>query len=255
MSTPAQPTPPIGRDTLTALAQFDTPTVCNAIELFGIRPPTAGYMDRRVQACFADLPPMVGFASTATFRSASPPSPRDLGAVNSKRQLELFTTLPGPPVVVFQDLDDPPAGATFGDGMCLTYKSFGAVGLITSGAARDLDNVRALNFPCFAAGAICGHGYCRVEAVHVPVHVAGLTVYPGDLLHGDRNGVTNIPSEIAAEIPDVCAEFLKHEAVVLDNLRRGGATLDSHQAALAEFRELLGELRRRLQATSRTATV
>jgi regulator of RNase E activity RraA len=244
----------IGPTTLAALAKFDTPTICNAVELFGIRPPTAGYMDRRVQACFPELPPMVGFASTATFRSASPPSPRDLGAVNSKRQLDLFATLPGPPVVVFQDLDDPPAGATFGDGMCLTYKSFGAVGLITSGAARDLDNVRALDFPCFAGGAICGHGYCRVEAVHVTVHVAGLTVYPGDLLHGDRNGVTNIPPELASEVPDVCAEFLQHESVVLDNLRRGNATLASHQAALDQFRELMGGLRRRLQATARSTT-
>ena len=254
MSTASRPNTTISSATLAALGKFDTPTVCNAIELFGIRPPTAGYMDRRVQACFPDLPPMVGFASTAAFRSASPPVPRDLGAVNAKRQLELFAALPGPPVLVFQDLDDPPAGATFGDGMCLTYKSFGAAGLITSGAARDLDNVRALDFPCFANGAICGHGYCRVEAVHVPVNVAGLTVYPGDLLHGDRNGVTNIPPEIAGEVPDVCAEFLKHEAIVLDNLRRGGATLDSHQARLDEFRELMGGLRRRLQATSRTTT-
>src|SRR5687767_9613683 len=122
MSTEARPNSPISRPTLAALGKFDTPTICNAIELFDVRPPTAGYMDRRVQACFPDLPPMVGFASTATFRSASPPTRRDIGGANSKRQLELFATLPGPPVVVFQDLDDPPAGATFGDGMCLTYR-------------------------------------------------------------------------------------------------------------------------------------
>jgi hypothetical protein len=48
---------------LAALRQFDTPTICNAIELFGIRPASSGYMDRRIAACFSDLPPMVGYAA------------------------------------------------------------------------------------------------------------------------------------------------------------------------------------------------
>ena len=239
---------------LDALRKYDTPTICNAVELFGVRSPAAGYMDRRVQACFPELPPMVGYASTATFRSASPPIPRTLGATNARRQLEAFAELSGPVVVVFQDLDDPSAGANFGDGMCLTYKSFGAVGLITSGAGRDLANVRALDFPCFTGGTICGHGHCHIESVHVPAHVRGLTVYPGDLLHGDRNGVTTIPHEIAAAVPDVCAEFLAHEAIVLDNLRTGRATLETHQQALAEFGRLLNDLRTKLRAKYATSS-
>ena len=68
------------------------------------RPRTAGYMDGRIQACYPALPPMVGFASTATFRAAAPPRGGDtymgLGA-----QVEKLAALPGPTVVVFQDLD------------------------------------------------------------------------------------------------------------------------------------------------------
>ena len=41
-------------------------------------------------------------------------------------------------MVVFQDLDDPPVSATFGEGMCSTYQAFGSVGLITSGGGRDI---------------------------------------------------------------------------------------------------------------------
>jgi hypothetical protein len=51
---------------LERLRQFDTPTICNVLELLNCRPRTAGYMDARVQACFPRLPPMVGYASTAT---------------------------------------------------------------------------------------------------------------------------------------------------------------------------------------------
>ena len=54
-----------------------------------------------------------------------------------------------------------------------TYKAFGAAGLITSGAARDLDQVEAMHFPCFADGAICAHGYCHILQINVPVHVGG----------------------------------------------------------------------------------
>ena len=54
---------------LRRMAEFDTPTICNAIEMFGIRSRREGYMDDRIRAVFPDLPPMVGFASTATLRS------------------------------------------------------------------------------------------------------------------------------------------------------------------------------------------
>jgi len=63
---------------LDKLRTFDTPTICNLIELFNVRSHTAGYMDRRITARFPELPPMVGFASTVTVRSAAPPD-RDAG--------------------------------------------------------------------------------------------------------------------------------------------------------------------------------
>src|SRR5262245_41748496 len=123
---------------LELLRKYDTPTVCNVIELFDLRPRTAGYMDGRIVACYPKLPPMVGYASTAFFRSAAPPR---AGNVYSglADQVASFPELPGPPIVVFQDLDDPSAAATFGEILCTTYKTFGAAGLITSGSGRDLD--------------------------------------------------------------------------------------------------------------------
>ena len=54
---------------LDELRKFDTPTICNILELFDAMPRTAGYMDARIQACYPKLPPMVGFATTATFQA------------------------------------------------------------------------------------------------------------------------------------------------------------------------------------------
>jgi regulator of RNase E activity RraA len=234
---------------LAALRKFDTPTICNVIELLDCRPRTAGYMDGRIGACFPNLAPMVGYAVTATFRAGAAPRSGDVYA-GLEKQVRQFVELPGPAVVVFQDLDDPPTAATFGEVMCTTYKSFGAVGLITSGAGRDLDQVEALGFPCFTGGSICSHGYCQIVELNVPVRVAGVWVNPGDLLHGDRNGVTTIPSELAGAVAAGCPGLAAAEAVVLDYLKAGNPTPDGYAAARAESHRLIGELARRLKSAA-----
>jgi len=237
--------PAVSSDDLELLRRFDTPTVCNVIELFGMRPRTAGYMDQRIAACYPKLPPMVGYASTATFRSAAPPHAGDVYAGLSD-QISAFAKLPSPPVVVFQDLDNPPASATFGEVMCTTYKMFGAAGLITSGAGRDLDQVEALQFPCFTNGTICAHGYCQIVQVHVAVNVGSLTIHPGDLLHGDRNGVTTIPVEIASAVANACVEFMAAESVILDYLKSGRPDAAGFAAAQKECKAKIDALARKL---------
>ena len=232
-----------------ALSKYDTPTVCNVIELWNIRPRNQGYMNDSIQTCFPQMPPMVGYALTTTFRSAAPPRSGDVYAGISK-QVEQFSELPGPPVVVFQDLDEPTAAATFGEVMCSTYKAFGATGIITSGAGRDLDQVQALGFPAFTNGTICAHGYCHMLSINVPVTVGGIVIEPGDLLHGDRNGVTTIPREIASEVPDACQELMAAEQVVLDYLKGDDRSPDEYSKARQECTDMITKLGKRLRRES-----
>ena len=82
---------------LELLRTFDTPTICNVVELFDRRPRNTGYLDARIQACYPKLPPMVGYAATATFRSASPPRSGDVYA-GIGEQVASFAELPGPVV-------------------------------------------------------------------------------------------------------------------------------------------------------------
>ncbi len=213
----------ISSDTLAGLAKYDTPTICNVIELFNVRPRNTGYMNASIQACFPQFPPMVGFALTTTFRSMAAPRKGDVYG-GMTEQIEKFAELSGPPVVVFQDLDVPCVSATFGEVMCSVYKAYGAKGIITSGAGRDLDQVEALKFPAFTGGTICSHGYCHMLHVNVPVTVGGIVIEPGMLLHGDRNGVSTIPPEIASDVPDACREFAAAEQIVFDYLKGGKLT-------------------------------
>jgi regulator of RNase E activity RraA len=237
--------PLITAATLTKLAQYDTPTICNIIELFEVRPHTAGFMDHRIQAAFPEMPPMVGFAATASFRSSTPPTSNTYATLES--QVERFAELPGPAVVVFQDVDEPPFGATFGEVMCSTYKAFGSVGLITSGGGRDLLQVKALAYPVFTGSTICSHANCQTFDVGKPVSVGGLAVHNGDLLHGDANGVTNIPIELAAEIADVADEFIAAEMHVIQYAKSSGPKKVTELAAgRAAMGEAITALRRRV---------
>jgi len=237
----------ISTEELELLKKADTPTVCNVIELFDCRPHNTGYMDARIQAAYPDLPPMVGYATTATFRSAGPPlKGADYAGLDG--QLASFKDVPEPRVVVFQDLDNPSAAATFGELMCGVYKTFGCVGLITSGAGRDLQQVRPLNFPVFTAGTICSHGYVTILEANVPVHVGGITIYPGDLLHGDCNGVTTIPHAIAGEVARLCAGFMEAEGHIIEFIKRGKADPKALADARAACRKKTQELREQAKA-------
>ncbi len=232
---------PLSERSLSLLRQYDTPTICNVIECFRVRPRTEGYMDSRIRACFPEMPPIAGYAATAAFRG-SMDRPEGEGYATLDDQLKAFESIPGPPIVVFQDLDDPPVAATLGEIMCSSYQRFGAVGLVTSGAARDLDQVRRLGFPVFASTAICSHGYSQILSLGASVRVGGLVVRQGDLLHADVNGVTNIPAEIASEVADAAAEFVAAEAAVLDFVKTGSTDLSKWSDARREMGRRIEQL-------------
>src|SRR5512136_1927307 len=235
-------------ETLEKLAKFDTPTICNLIELFDVRPRNTGYMDDRIKSCFPEMPPMVGFAATATFRASMPPRRGD-GYASLDDQVAHFGELDGPAVVVFQDLDSPSVAATFGEVMCTIYKTFGAQGLVTSGTGRDLDQVRKIGFPVFTSGAACAHGYVHSPQIHVPVHVGGIAIYPNDLIHGDCNGVTTIPNDIATEIAGIGDEFVAAEAVILEAMHQPNPSIVTLKAARAEAGSRIDALRKRISRT------
>jgi len=239
----------ISTATLDKLRRFDTPTICNVIELFDVLPRNRGYMDGRIRANFPELPPMVGFACTAAFRSDAPPAGGDAyGSLD--QQIAMFADLPGPAVVVFQDQDDPSVAATFGEVMCSSYQAFGSVGLITSGAGRDLEQVRALSYPVFTGGTICAHAYCHLLHLGMPVRVGGMMVAQGDLLHGDANGVTSVPIGIAAAVADISEAFIDAEKIVMDYVKApGNKSVKEYAARRKEFSAQVTKLTKQAQAS------
>jgi regulator of RNase E activity RraA len=163
------------------------------------------------------------------------------------QQVARFAELPGPAIVVFQDLDEPPIAATFGEVMCASYRCFGALGIITSGPARDLDQVRRLGFAAFSNGVVCSHAYSHITSVHQPVRVGGLEVRPGELLHADANGVCAIPESIASEVAHAAEEFMTCEAVCIEFAVSGKADPKGYSEARQEMLRRVAALGRRLR--------
>ena len=232
---------------LDKLRQFDSATICNVIELFEVRPRNQGFMLRGIGAAFPNLPPMVGFASTVTCRTFVPPV-RDR-AMRVPDLIERFAELSGPAVVVIQNLDSGGSAALFGDVMCTAFRAFGAAGLVTNGPGRDLAQVAPLQFPVFCDGLVCSHGYNHLLDAHVPVQVGGIIVAPDDLLHGDGNGVAQIPTDIAPDVADACAEFAAAEKVILDLGSLHAPSQADLRAAYHEKERRVAELAAKLRAS------
>ena len=227
------------------LAAYDTPTICNVIELFGVRPLLSGFTGRTIRAAYPSLPPMVGFASTAICRVDIPRADGQ-PAIQLTDHLRRFAELSGPPVIVLQDLSPSSPAASFGELMCTAYRAFGARGLVTNGAGRDLEQIAALRFPLFMDGAIASHGHFHFIDLHTEVQIGGIPVRPDDLIHADLNGVVVFPRDLAESIPAAAAEFIAAEQLILRALRQPSVTLDTFEDALASAGQRFEALRQRL---------
>ncbi len=96
--------------------------------------------------------------------------------------------------------------AAMGDVLVKRMMLRGARAVITDGAFRDGDEISEMDIPTWSSGvtATSRLSFHHVADLQVPIGCAGVAVYPGDIIHGDRNNVTVIPAHLAAELADTC---------------------------------------------------
>lgn len=216
------------------LKQFDTPTISNAIEFFGVRSRTEGAMRPTIRKMFENGYRIVGYAATAKMSATSPPTDQQkaLAMVYYTR----VKTAPKPTVTVLQDLDPEPLGSFWGEVQVSIHRALGCTGVITNGGVRDLDEVQGLGFEYFASCLLVSHAHVHLEAVDCPVEVGGLTVRPGDLLHADRHGVALIPAAVAPYLAEACRAAQEAEVPVIGNCRQHFGAGDVDLDRLAGWR-------------------
>lgn len=215
---------PVAREVLERLRAHSTPTICNAIEEFQIRPRNEGFMGPQIRCVYPDLPPMVGHAVTATIVAEQPDARRR--GPSRMDFWDYILTIPAPRVVVMQDLDLTPVGSYWGEVQANIHRALGCIGVVTNGGVRDVDEVAALDFHFFSSCLLASHAYVHLVDFGGTVTVGGLQVRPGDLLHGDKHGVTNIPGEMAPRIDEAVQAVAERERRIIDTCQAEPFELD-----------------------------
>jgi 4-hydroxy-4-methyl-2-oxoglutarate aldolase len=226
----------IEQDTLEELRQLDACSVANAIEKFGVRLRNSGFADSTVRCVFGDFPPMVGYAATLRVRTSDPPMDGD-SYYYRLDWLDHLLTVQAPRVLVIQDLDRQPGlGAFIGEVHANILRAMGCVGVVTNGAVRDLDGVRALQFQMFAGNLSVSHAFAHLFDFGGPVEVGHMHVQPGDLLHGDRHGVQTVPLEIAPKVPAVARKMSGEEREIVEFCQSRAFTLEKLRSDVEALR-------------------
>ena len=216
----------LSREELSALSEIDSPTVSNAIEAFDVRDPTGGYASMELRCQLPDLGTMVGYAITCTADSTSP-APR-----RPTREADLFDAVqaaPRPAIVVIKDVGPNRLRSCHaGDVLCSIFQRLGAIGLVTDGGIRDLGNIRQRvpGFHVFTPGLVVSHGIPTFLEIGVTVSICGLTVQPGDLLHGDESGLLVVPPEIAGRVAAQAEVVWEKERSLLEYIHSDGFCLE-----------------------------
>lgn len=100
-------------------------------------------------------------------------------------------------------------------------------GVVIDGAIRDVPEIVTLKFPAYArlitptAGEPRGFG-----EIGIPIRIGGVSIFTGDWLVGDEDGIVVIPQKKAVEIANRAMDVLERENRIREEILEGG-TLSS----------------------------
>ena len=207
------------------LKTVDAPTLSNAIELLKVRPRREGFTPLQVRALFPDFGRMCGYAVTAQVETVTESDEGEISRfIDLQRAVEQSKK---PAVIALQEIGGyPDYAAHCGEVMATIFKRLGAVGLVSDCAVRDVPEVRALGFHYFARGSVVSHASFRIVRAGVAVQVCGLVIRPGDLLHGDENGLLLVPKDVEESLPRAVDAVRSREGRLMEWVRSEDFLMD-----------------------------
>src|SRR5215210_7030549 len=191
-----RPSSALPHSALLELKRWNTPTIYNGWEQITRHNSAADAFNLEETRDFMpQMGPMVGHAVTVVFEPSSAVHPEKNPRAWSEYR-EYVTSVPGPKIVVVQDLDKPRViGAFWGEVNSNIHRALGCVGTITDGAIRDVDEMANAGFKAIARRLCVGHAHVCHVRWNCEVEVFGRKVQPGDLIHADKHGFLVIAPE------------------------------------------------------------
>lgn len=190
------------RELFEKLKEHDTPAVTNVVATYPKSPLCLGlynpwtqnwYTDQSIHCIYPELGRIVGYAVTCVFGLPDP----NYSRLSFMDVIDALEQSKKPSILILQQAFPPEIAGKVGlsgGNMTMAMKAVGCVGVISNGPSRDIDEIRSMKFQYLLSGVTAGHGEMEVHSVNTPVSVAGMDVYPGEIIHMDENGACKFPA-------------------------------------------------------------
>lgn len=213
---------PLGHGELLQLKRWNTPTIYNGWEQITRHDAAGAYFNLEETRDFMpQMGPMVGYAVTVVFEPSNPEHlTRNPQAWSQYR--DYVASVPGPKIVVVQDLDKPRViGAFWGEVNSNIHRALGCVGTIADGAIRDVDEMTNAGFKALARRLCVGHAFSTPVRWNCEVEVFGCKIQPGQLIHADKHGFLAIPPGEESQLLEAARFMDENECRTLIPAARG----------------------------------
>lgn len=221
---------PLTHSEMLELRRWNTPTVYNGWEQ--ITKHDAGRDGFNLEETVDYMPQMgamVGRAVTVVCEPSNAAHPQ----VNPRAWSEYrryVASVPGPKIVVVQDLDKPRTmGAFWGEVNANIHRALGCTGTIIDGAIRDLEDMAHAGFKALARRLCVGHAYSCPVKWGDAVEVFGRRVEPGQLIHADKHGFLVVPPEDEAGLLEAARFMDTNECQTLIGAARETSGMTTEQ--------------------------
>jgi hypothetical protein len=220
---------------LEILKRWDTPTICNGLELVAPERRAVGFTVEPMVAADRKLAPIVGLARTGMIRAKEPPR----GPIPPREDWYDYVAAQDlPTIAALQDIDDRPGyGAFWGEVQSTVHLALGVAGCVTNGSFRDLDML-APGFQIVGGRIGPSHAHVHMVQMRGEVNVFGMLVKDDDVIHADFHGAVVIPADAVRKLPDAIDLISRREKVILDMARAEGFTSAKMRDALKRAGEI-----------------
>ncbi len=222
------------RKLLEEIRQFDTPSVTNVVATYPSHPLCLGlynpltenwYTDDSLRCMYPELGALAGYAVTAVYGPSDP----GFGRLTGMDVFDAIDASERPSVFCFQQKFPPELAGKIGlsgGNMTTAMKAMGAVGAISNGPSRDIDEIRPMKFQYLLSGITPGHGGQEVHAINVPVHIAGMDVAPGEIVHMDENGACKFPADRLEQVVENLHKLREEEEERMGRLAKAKSSAE-----------------------------
>ena len=220
---------------LVKLQTWDTPTICNALDVAAPNRRAIGFTTRPLVPVGIHGS-VCGYVKTAKISGKN--KPLDNATEIRTSYYKYIAEKPKPSIVLIEDRDNPEGfGAFWGEVNSAIHLGLGVKGLITNGVVRDLDQW-ANGFAALAGSIGPSHAYTQVIEYSTEINIYGMQANDSDIIHFDKHGAVIIPKEVVQLLPSIIEKQMNKEAVILEAARSPDFNINKLLAAMKNAAEI-----------------